>query len=237
MITRRDFLQVAAAVAALHRLGAAWAAPRPQQAHSPGGLAAVCRQGPAHAPAHGRRPRAAQTSLLSRALAQPRRRARPRASSPTSPARSSRRLRHSDPLAGSLHADARPISRRWPGPMGGSAAWTAWRRSFTPSAPSAAADRVLLLDGGDALQGSYTALESKGADMVCGAAGARVDAITGHWEFTLGEHRINEIFGTLERQGLLGPRPSGRQCARHRLRRAGVSCPAHVREGRDQASP
>jgi sulfur-oxidizing protein SoxB len=63
------------------------------------------------------------------------------------------------------------------------------------------ADRVLFLDGGDALQGSYTALRSEGADMVSVLEALKVDAITGHWEFTLGERRIREIFGTLERRG------------------------------------
>jgi sulfur-oxidizing protein SoxB len=63
------------------------------------------------------------------------------------------------------------------------------------------AERVLLLDGGDALQGSYTALQSQGADMVSVLEALKVDALTGHWEFTLGEQRIKEIFGTLERRG------------------------------------
>jgi S-sulfosulfanyl-L-cysteine sulfohydrolase len=66
------------------------------------------------------------------------------------------------------------------------------------------AERVLLLDGGDALQGSYTALKSEGADMVSVLQALKVDALTGHWEFTLGERRIKEIFGTLERKGTSG---------------------------------
>ena len=66
------------------------------------------------------------------------------------------------------------------------------------------AERVLLLDGGDALQGSYTALKSEGADMVSVLQALKVDALTGHWEFTLGERRIKDIFGTLERKGSSG---------------------------------
>jgi sulfur-oxidizing protein SoxB len=63
------------------------------------------------------------------------------------------------------------------------------------------AERVLFLDGGDALQGSYTALASAGADMISVLKALKVDALTGHWEFTLGERRVKEIFGTLERPG------------------------------------
>ncbi|MFZ0851659.1 MAG: thiosulfohydrolase SoxB [Hyphomicrobiaceae bacterium] len=66
------------------------------------------------------------------------------------------------------------------------------------------AERVLFLDGGDALQGSYTALQSEGADMVSVLQALKVDALTGHWEFTLGERRIKEIFGTIERKGSSG---------------------------------
>jgi S-sulfosulfanyl-L-cysteine sulfohydrolase len=65
-------------------------------------------------------------------------------------------------------------------------------------------DRVLLLDGGDALQGSYTALKTQGADMVAALSALAVDATTGHWEFTLGARRIEEIFGTADRPGSSG---------------------------------
>jgi sulfur-oxidizing protein SoxB len=63
------------------------------------------------------------------------------------------------------------------------------------------ADRVLLLDGGDALQGSYTALATKGADMVEVLDLLGVEATTGHWEFTLGAERVAQFFGDKDNAG------------------------------------
>jgi S-sulfosulfanyl-L-cysteine sulfohydrolase len=59
-------------------------------------------------------------------------------------------------------------------------------------------ERVLLLDGGDALQGSYTALSTRGADMLAVLRLLGVAATTGHWEFTLGAGRVIELFGDLD---------------------------------------
>lgn len=58
-------------------------------------------------------------------------------------------------------------------------------------------DRVLLLDGGDTWQNSYTSLITKGQDMVDCLALLRPDAMTGHWEFTLGTDRVKELIKKL----------------------------------------
>src|ERR1700754_157022 len=54
-------------------------------------------------------------------------------------------------------------------------------------------DKVLFLDGGDALQGSWTSLQTKGQDMVDILSALKLDAMTGHWEFTYGDERLKEI--------------------------------------------
>lgn len=56
---------------------------------------------------------------------------------------------------------------------------------------------VLLLDGGDTWQGSYTALKTDGQDMVDCLKLLKPDAMVGHWEFTLGTDRVLEIIDEL----------------------------------------
>ena len=57
------------------------------------------------------------------------------------------------------------------------------------------ADRpdALLLDGGDTWHGSYTCYQTQGQDMVDVMNALKPDAMTFHWEFTLGSERVQEI--------------------------------------------
>ncbi|MCP5074278.1 MAG: thiosulfohydrolase SoxB [Rhodobacteraceae bacterium] len=62
------------------------------------------------------------------------------------------------------------------------------------------ADRpdALLLDGGDTWQGSYTCNQTNAQDMVNVMNALKPDAMTSHWEFTLGIERVTEIVETLD---------------------------------------
>ena len=57
--------------------------------------------------------------------------------------------------------------------------------------------RTLFLDGGDTWQNSFTSMQSKGQDMVDCMALMKPDAMVGHWEFTLGAARVKEITAKL----------------------------------------
>ena len=61
------------------------------------------------------------------------------------------------------------------------------------------ADRpdAILLDGGDTWHGSYTCHHSRGQDMVNVMNALKTEAMTFHWEFTLGSDRVHEIIDTL----------------------------------------
>ncbi|MFB9263820.1 thiosulfohydrolase SoxB [Bradyrhizobium erythrophlei] len=53
-------------------------------------------------------------------------------------------------------------------------------------------DKVVFLDGGDTWQGSWSSLKTRGQDMIDCMSLLKPDAMTGHWEFTYGTERVNQ---------------------------------------------
>lgn len=85
------------------------------------------------------------------------------------------------------HLDFERASRRY-GKVGGFAHLATLVKRLKASRPGA-----LLLDGGDTWQGSGTSLWTNGQDMVDACKLLGVDVMTGHWEFTYGMERVQEI--------------------------------------------
>ena len=232
MISRRDFLQVAAAAAAVTglggRLGRAVGAGRVRQED----LLRFAAEGPAHAAAHGRLPCAAEAALLSRALAQSGRRRGARA------AAASRRARIFLPrsafLPSSLDAYMLTLGRLrgagqdlWPRRRHGSHRHARQRHSRRARLRARAAARRRR----QRCRAPTRRCNRSGADMIAVMQALGVEATTGHWEFTLGGERVAELFGDIDQAGLLRHTFPRRQCPRHRFRGAGFPFHPLVREG------
>ena len=103
-------------------------------------------------------------------------------------------LRHFDLPRGSPMAfalgdlDYAELARRF-GPMGGADRIATIVKAIRAERPG----RTLLLDGGDTWQGSWTSLQTKGADMVAFQKALGVEAMVGHWEFPYGAARVQEL--------------------------------------------
>lgn len=85
------------------------------------------------------------------------------------------------------YLDFERAARRY-GKVGGFAHLSTLVKRMKASRPGA-----LLLDGGDTWQGSATSLWTQAQDMVDACKLLGVDVMTGHWEFTYGMERVQEI--------------------------------------------
>jgi sulfur-oxidizing protein SoxB len=94
--------------------------------------------------------------------------------------------------------DYLPLAREY-GRLGGLDRMATLIKAIKAQRPGA-----LLLDGGDSWQGSYTSLKERGADMVRAMNDLGVEAMTGHWEFTYGADRVNELIKQLKFPFLAG---------------------------------
>ena len=88
------------------------------------------------------------------------------------------------------HLDFTQAAQRY-GKLGGFAHLATLIKTVRAQRPGA-----LLLDGGDTWQGSATALWTQGEDMIAASRVLAVDVMTGHWEFTYGAKRVQDIVAT-----------------------------------------
>jgi sulfur-oxidizing protein SoxB len=94
------------------------------------------------------------------------------------------------------HLDFAALAARY-GRMGGYAHLATLVKRARDERPG----KTLLLDGGDTLQGSATALWTRGEDMVRAMNQLGVEVFTPHWEFTHGIERVKELFGDRATRG------------------------------------
>ncbi len=86
------------------------------------------------------------------------------------------------------------------GPMGGLDRIVTLIKAIRAERPG----NTLVLDGGDTLQGSWTALQTKGGDMVEALKALTADATTGHGEVTYGAARVQELVASMSCAVLAG---------------------------------
>ena len=94
------------------------------------------------------------------------------------------------------HLDFAELARRY-GRMGGYAHIATLVKRIRAERPG----KTLLLDGGDALQGSATSLWTNAEDMLQAINQLGVEVFAAHWEFTFGIGRVKEIFGDKDKPG------------------------------------
>jgi S-sulfosulfanyl-L-cysteine sulfohydrolase len=103
-------------------------------------------------------------------------------------------LKHYGLMAGTVQAyaftsvDFAELSKQY-GRIGGVAHMTTLIKAIRAERP----DNTLLVDCGDTWQGSYTSLKTDGEDMVNVMNKMGVEAMTAHWEFTYGQDRVKEL--------------------------------------------
>jgi S-sulfosulfanyl-L-cysteine sulfohydrolase len=111
-------------------------------------------------------------------------------------------LKHYDVKRGSAeayaltHVDFAELARRY-GQFGGYSHIASLVKRVRAERPG----RTLLLDGGDTMQGSATALWTEAEDMVQAINLLGVDVLSAHWEFTLGIDRVKQIVGDKDSRG------------------------------------
>ncbi|QCO55650.1 thiosulfohydrolase SoxB [Pseudorhodobacter turbinis] len=89
------------------------------------------------------------------------------------------------------HEDFTALGKTY-GKMGGMDRVATVVKSIRAERPEA-----IILDGGDTWHGSMTSLLTKGQDVVNVMNKLGVEAMTSHWEWTLGTERVQEIVGAL----------------------------------------